>query len=243
MYTKCLMCRSSNNLNTRMTITIDEVSYNICLCDEHAENTTMASLRTQLAKIKKNLEDAMAAAEDAGIPIGTHSSQPPQHHDQDNTASPEPQPTQTEHVAPEHSYRIPDSPPNSVISQEHVPPVPPAPPTNTPDPSGQSSLVSEDIAEDAEDAENNKVVQMQTFTGRDGKPVNVPRHIEGDFGTTDIYITNVTDDVIQRRFKNLDECAPGQEGYSRKCPLCRGEGVSRVNNDICPKCKGTGLII
>ena len=40
MFKNCIMCESTNNLNTSMNISMDDKKYTILLCDDHAETTT-----------------------------------------------------------------------------------------------------------------------------------------------------------------------------------------------------------
>ena len=36
----CVFCSTTSNLNTQMTITVDDVKITVDICDEHAETAT-----------------------------------------------------------------------------------------------------------------------------------------------------------------------------------------------------------
>lgn len=61
---------ADENLNTSMTVTIEDKNYNIILCDQHAEESTMASIKTRIIKIKEQLDKVIGIAMETGIISG-----------------------------------------------------------------------------------------------------------------------------------------------------------------------------
>ena len=48
--TKCLVCGTSENLNTSMHVKIEEGEYDIDLCDKHADTSTPKQVKNQVKK-------------------------------------------------------------------------------------------------------------------------------------------------------------------------------------------------
>jgi hypothetical protein len=88
-------------------------------------------------------------------------------------------------------------------------------------------------------------IEMQRVDVKGGK-VDIPKHTEGDAGSTEIRIVESKDDAIQQRFKNLKEIgdsgAQVPTGYISDCRACGGTGVHPILKKDCPKCNGKGMI-
>lgn len=98
-------------------------------------------------------------------------------------------------------------------------------------------------------------VESQMVPGRKGVPVRLPKVIrDNNGGVTTIAIINTGgNEAIQERFKELaDESRRtegntaysfGEKGYDViNCSLCEGTGKARATGDVCPKCKGVGML-
>jgi len=66
---KCIVCLTDDNLNTHMKVEIDGETYEVHLCDEHAETTTMSQVNKKVKEIKDKLKNAVQLAIDLGISI------------------------------------------------------------------------------------------------------------------------------------------------------------------------------
>jgi len=222
---KCIVCLTDNNLNTHMKVEIDGETYEVHLCDEHAETTTMAQVNKKVKEIKDKLKHAVQLAIDLGIsipeintsPIGTMP-------DLDIVPQPTPAaavpvvvPTATQTLAPEPAAQLIEN----KIKREEV------------------SVKLSDNEEIGCDTE----IEMQEVELRGGK-VNIPKSTKGEAGTSSINIINTRDDTIQKRFKNMKESSDmGQPtaGYSQDCLACQGTGIHPVLKKECPKCGGAGV--
>lgn len=96
--------------------------------------------------------------------------------------------------------------------------------------------------------------EEQVIMGRDGKPMVIPKKVVGEAGTTDITIVNTGGDkALQERLKQAVQASTMSKsaceralmagGYNAKeCPLCKGCGITKINNQQCIKCGGTGTV-
>jgi DnaJ-class molecular chaperone len=100
----------------------------------------------------------------------------------------------------------------------------------------------------SEDLRSGDTAEIGTFRGRDGVAIAIPAKRTGKTGVTKITIqNNMTDQTLQRRFKQQAQAAERGHHYSEKydvnwseCGVCLGSG-ERGGKD-CPKCKGQGEI-
>lgn len=88
---------------------------------------------------------------------------------------------------------------------------------------------------------------VETYTikkTRSGRPISIPSKMESRDGVTRVAIsTSIDDRYIQERLKNnKDNPVLDEYDYLAECSLCHGSGISRVNDDTCPKCGGTGYV-
>ena len=222
---KCIICLTNNNLNTHMDINLENESYKIYLCDEHAESITIGAVNNKVKEIRDKLRNALQLAKDLGITI-------PEIENMSTvqSASPTPAPTQP---APAPAQPAPAQPA-------------PAPAQPAPAP------VSENIIKrnpktiqlsESESIDQDVSIEMQTFSAKGGQVV-IPKHTFGQSGETDIHIINTTDSMLQERTKMVNmatEQGMQQNSYSNTCLACKGTGNHPVLKNICPKCKGTGL--
>lgn len=105
-------------------------------------------------------------------------------------------------------------------------------------------LLSEDVSRP-----ENFVLETADYTIR-GVKGNIPKLISGNTGTTRIDIDqNFNDKDLQKKFKAIADESNASEvgtvnwdygGEPITCNVCRGSGIAM--KQMCPKCKGTGLM-
>ena len=118
-----------------------------------------------------------------------------------------------------------------------------------------SSLGDDDVAPNRI-SPNQEITEMQEIADpKTGAIMVVPKRIESDMGTTLISIVDTGGDkAIQDRAREqalLSKSMNNQQWHSQndydstrtiKCSLCRGSGVTRIGNKVCPKCHGGGVL-
>lgn len=217
---KCIVCLTDNNLNTHMKVEIDNEVYEVHLCDEHAETTTMSHVTKKVTEIKDKLRNAIQLAIDLGISI------------------------------PEISIKSADKMPDlnilpadsQIDNSKEQPPTKPVT-TERPDKNKIKRSAVPVKLSDNEEINCDTEIEMQQIEVRGGK-IDVPKRTKGEAGSTDIKILNTDDSIIQKRFKELKEMGESgqlQAGYSSDCLACRGTGIHPILKNDCPKCKGTGM--
>lgn len=265
----CVICGTVNNLNTQMTISIDDKKMNVDLCDQHAEDTTVKMAREKylekINKINELIEQAKMLGLDASKMFTTDTttgcvSQPNNSCKTDQakiqtTTGVLEQESLTDHVD-DKSPKVmrvgkqESEDQSGWISTDKFENVESrgftsvggqgAQSYSSYKVSGQSDILDEKLRQGK--------VKMGLAEGRDGSPLPVPvERIDGT-GTTRIRIVKAENDQsLQKRFKgmasNQDHAPDFRHGYgdaTRTCPICRGECT--VNGKDCPKCKGSGFI-
>jgi len=223
---KCIICLTDTNLNTHMKVEIDGETYEVHLCDEHAEETSMAKVNKKVKEIKDKLKNAVQLAIDLGISIpeiniGVSKDVMP---DLDIL------PTATATPAPAVIISAAEEPADIDVAAD------------------KSKIKREAVAVKLSDKEEIKCdtdITMQDVEIR-GSTVQLPKHTKGESGTSDITILNTNDTTIQNQFKNLKH--QGDTGqvsgsYAADCLACHGTGIHPILKKECPKCKGTGMRI
>lgn len=251
---QCIVCESTKNLNTEITIKLESgEKQRVLLCDQH-EETSPKEARKYIAKRSKQLDEFMEQAKALGyeikegnilVPVKKESIQ--EEHQEPQTPKPEPK---------KKSKKQDENDENEVVL-DHIPMV------DTGAVRGKNiqthqSLNIDNFMRDVvakEEKENislkpktDKVV-MQTVSGRGGIPMNIPKEISGNIGNTIVKIVNSGGDrALQDRFKedadrSKVDGAKISSNYSVKdCSVCNGTGIARMGGKECPKCAGTGLL-
>jgi hypothetical protein len=222
---KCIVCLTDNNLNTHMNINLESESYEVYLCDEHAENTTMGAVNNKVKEIRDKLRNALQLAKDLGITI-------PEMEGMKDPNSETPITPIIPTIVPIDNIPVPNDVP--------VPSPVPALQTNVIKRNPKPIQLSEDISINQDTS-----IEMQTINAKGGT-VDIPKHTSGDAGETDIHIVNTTDSMLQERAKMMSAAAEQglqQNSYSSACLACKGTGNHPVLKSPCPKCKGTGMIL
>jgi hypothetical protein len=121
---------------------------------------------------------------------------------------------------------------------------------------GNSSLDMKDIREMLGDEVLQGKVRMEMIEKQSGGVVAIPTKKVNGLGTTRINVVQITDQDLQRRFKNIAEQSKSDNGWNQmrhlgkdgihitNCPICRGDGTTRNAGKemVCPKCHGRGII-
>lgn len=105
------------------------------------------------------------------------------------------------------------------------------------------------LAKDAPTEFISNVTETQVVRGRGGQPMTIPKVIKHNIGgNTVINIVDTGgDQTIQDRTRALaQEEKPysfASQGFDvQDCTMCKGSGMTTINNSECPKCKGTGIL-
>ena len=98
--------------------------------------------------------------------------------------------------------------------------------------------------------------KMVVETNKKVKTVGDVHLSKSDMGTTAIAIAPTNSDGINRVITAVDKrtmdlvrggaSGGGRDGVgggqARECPLCKGTGITQINNKVCVKCNGSGFI-
>jgi len=266
---QCIYCGSSKNLNTSLTITLDNGSkHTVDICDEHAEDasvkTAKAAFLEKQDKIKQLLEQAKAlglnVSETSGGLLIAETTTP------ESTSrwggierSPDadliPEAVEQQVPKPQPAIEMEDGFVSTefVDRQRNITSVG----GNTISGSVQSysSYDTSDVrAKLPENALKGKV-KMGIVEGREGQPLALPQQRVDGTGTTRINISKAEDDrKLQERFKKMaqssmqdqapDFARSGYQNSTATCPICRGDGAVKMGKNMqsCPKCSGSGII-
>ena len=249
----CVVCRSGANLNTQMTITIDNDKIVVALCDEHAEDTTVKVAKEKYLERKKQIEELLIQAKALGLDISnmnntsnqTKLTPPPTN---SNISPEEKETTQSKAKIINQSLQNTESD-KDWISTDKYNNVQQAGFTSVGGQGAQSySSYKVSGQQDTLDSELLEgKIKMDVVEGRGGQPLPIPsKRVDGTGTTTIRVVKSENDQSLQRRFKDMasQEHQPDfRHGYNdatRTCPICRGD--CSVNGKDCPKCKGSGLI-
>ena len=200
-----------------MKVDIDGEIYEVHLCDEHADNTTMGKVTKKVREIKEKLQNAVSLAIDLGIKIKINSC----------------------------GDKMPDL--NIIPSDKPNTPTDTTPENDKPVQENSKMIIRAPtkikLSEGVEVPRDDKL-EMQEIEAKGGK-ISIPKRTEGAAGTTEIRIVNTRDDQLQKRFKNLKQAGEGGRtpptGYLQDCLACHGTGTNPVLKNDCQKCGGTGV--
>ncbi len=266
----CVVCGSDTNLNTKLTININNENVIVNLCDDHAEDTTIKLAREKYLerqdKINQLIEQAKKLGLDPSSLLGKINVE-----SRDKAIIPDKKATEktissnlqsenaVKHNEDEQAVdkRKAGNRQNDVkskneegwISTDRYESVDKG--FTSVGGQGAASYSSYKIAGQTDvldESLRQGKIKMGIAEGRGGSPIPVPLERVDGTGTTRIRIVNVENDQsLQKRFKGMasnQEHQPDfRHGYNdatRTCPICRGDCV--VNGKDCPKCKGSGLI-
>ena len=198
----CIMCGSSENLNTSMNINIDGKKTNVYVCDEHADDTTPGMAKAKYKDLLDSIDALSEQAEILGyklVPIDQEvccdAQQPAQE-------------SKTSQKVPQ-GMRVQKRKKNTGDGEEYVD----AARANTIISGASPTVSSEGVpmtnagTYNVEKAQNDagvskKRVRVDVAQGPGGVPIPIPGHTIDETGETTIEISqNFTDKDLQNRFK------------------------------------------
>lgn len=257
----CVFCNSPNDLNTQITVTLDDGSkVKVDICDEHAEDATVKTARAAYMRrqdaINAVLEQARALglnvseptgpsglviAQEIPKPVSALTKQAPQ---VPNVQSPQRAPTKNDDLENDPDVVSTDR----LDSHRGMRSV-----GGSAGNTSVESLPSHDIdnlKEKLNPDARKGVAKMGIAEGRAGQPIIIPKVRKDGTGTTRVNIVKTSDNMLQESFKKMaqdsiqdrvpDFARSGYSNTTRTCPICKGN--CEVNGQICPKCDGNGII-
>jgi len=199
-----------------MKVDVDDETYEVHLCDDHADNTTLGKVTKKVREIKTRLQEAIQLAMDLGIKISIPKTDKMPSFDIVGGQT-QPQENQTTAAAT-----------TTAAGKSNV---------------IERPAKSIKLSEGVEVPRDNKI-EMQEIEAKGGK-ISIPKKTEGAVGTTEIRIVNTRDDQLQKRFKSLKQAGEGGRqppaGYLQDCMACQGSGINPVTKNDCIKCNGSGV--
>lgn len=259
---KCIKCGTTENLDTILTVTVDDVKYSVAICEEHSEDTTpkqvKALVSAKIEKLKMIMEElkefGMEVGETNGIAVAKKAPE---------VAKKAPEVAKDEEKVVEATEEVYEKKESMVIKKGGLPKVRSIS-ANVDGQSiqgGTSINTRELVKREVESIKDEKVtvpvtesIEYQTVPGRQGVPMRIPKRIKHNQGSTNVTVVDTGGDrVIQSRFKEMARATMdeknssthiyGRDGYdTTECPLCGGTGENRVNGGKCVKCNGIGLL-
>lgn len=263
MTRQCVVCESTNNLNTEMTIKLDDGSrVQVDLCDLHEDLNARQAKEAFLArqeKINALLENLKA--------LGVNLNIGPAVQTQSGLIVPMPQPTAPT-PAPAQVPQAPRQPSQSITVEELASEDDMIVDTSLVDGrviksvggstefgtvASHSSVTTAGLKDRLPEEVLQGKVALSIVEGRSGVPIQIPTKRVDGTGVMTVRVQKTTDAELQDRFKKLgnesrqDGGADFRNGYEVRetmCPVCRG--ACKVKNAgkliDCPKCGGDGFI-
>jgi hypothetical protein len=253
MSEKCVICDKSTDLNTKLTIALengDKVAVQIC--DEHAEDTTVKIARKAYLEKQDKIKELIEHAKSLGLEISINPSGLSIATEKPGK-SPEPQKVMPHNsvsegqIKPENGKNVI---PTSIIDSKRFNVQINNNQGHPSLPAYSTSSLEDKLPEGALEG----FAEVAIVEGRGGQPLAIPQKRTDRTGTTHITIkNNQSDRTLQDRFKNMasasmhdkiDFARGGYNDTTRKCPICSGLGLIRMKNEEkpCPKCNGSGTI-
>ena len=257
----CIVCGSTDNLETELTIKVDDERIAVKVCDEHADDLTPKRAKElyeeKQHEIKKFIEQAKALGLEVSIPaagnkIATAKS--------DETKRPEELKRDKSVQKRQYAPEIADS--DDVLPTDVVDNVMQNRVVGVSGSAGHKQVERHEaytpeavLESKLPDGARQGKVKMGVAEGREGQLIAIPEVRQDGTGTTRIQITKGgTDRELQRRFKDhastadADGCnvhSFGAAGYAvHPCTMCKGEGTIRKSKTEvikCPRCGGSGM--
>lgn len=263
----CVFCSTFDNLNTQMTITVDGLKITVDICDAHAEDASLKTVKDAYFNRQNEIDKVKEAARKLGIIIPDSATQgsliiP--------TSIKEPQKEEIKPQTKIITENVIDINPSDILEDGFISSsivdnakgmVSVGGSTSHGNIPSHSSINVKGFSEDTKqlaDKTSGKV-KMAVFSGRGGAQLSLPEVTVNGLGTTRLRIANVDNDArLQGRFKRMvQESAQDRQpdfiyqGYSEAqvtCTLCRGEQNiktkvgGKIQSTMCPKCNGSGTI-
>jgi hypothetical protein len=252
----CVFCNTTDNLNTEMSVTLEDGNkVQAWVCDQHAEEATVKSVReaycAKLDKFKELLEAAKALGFDLSAIAGKPEVAP--------QPKPQEKPRPVTEKAPSKPQMVELEDNENVVDTARLDNARAFISTGGQTEYGSVQGFSNYSLDGGKDKLSPELRQgkahLAMMEGRDGQPLIIPdKRVDGTGVTTIKIVKNTNDDVLQRRFKqmakdSMEDKVPdfAHNGYSattKECPFCRGQGTILNAKKLveCPKCHGSGLL-
>lgn len=225
-----------------MTISVDGVSTVVNICDLHAEEATIKSVKEAYSAKKKKIDDVIAQAkalglnvsEAGGLLVAVKEPKPPAPMvtDELDINSPE--------VIPTSKLKGFVTTAGGEVGGQAI--------------AGHSSFDVNSLRDQLPAEVLQGHAEMTLVEGRSGQPLAIPKTRVDGTGTTRITIQKSDDATLQSRFKKMatdsmngnvpNFAQAGYQNTTKTCPICRGQSTVKQNkkNITCPKCNGSGII-
>lgn len=253
----CIICGSLENLDTELTITIDDEKIVVKVCSDHADDITPKIAKSAYLKKKSSrdteIEEFLKQAKKLGLTVvqGNGSGLDIVQNTACETTKHTATERQTQNVPkPKVLNELRGSRNDGILSTSEVD-------NAMKRVMGTSGAIDganvehhnayniDDLANKLPDGVTDGLVKMELAEGRQGTPLALPAIRQDGLGTTRICIAKtMTDADLQRRSRALADRS-FKDGYNVKhCIMCAGDGHIRNNNEtiICPKCHGSGIL-
>ncbi len=251
---QCIFCGADKSLNTSMDIKIDDDSpaVKVMICDVHAEEATIKSVKEAYLVKQRQIEEVLAQAKALGLNVGETATGITTIH---AAAKPPPLPVDRRPTpAIEYDESDPNVVPTSLVDgKAGIRSVGGATDLGTVE--SHTSHTTTDLKSALPEGTRDGRVRMGLVEGRGGQPMAIQRRRTDGTGTTRINVIQTESDAsLQKRFKEMAKASEesgvtfskgyAQPGGVRDCPICRGECVVMQEGveQECPKCDGTGII-
>jgi hypothetical protein len=254
MANQCIFCSKVEDLTISMQVTTSKGISTVWICNEHEDDASPKKVRELVEKKNLMIEEFEKQAKELGytlVPMGKGGLI------EAAKAIPTPSPS----PAPSVDQDSPKLFAPTVRAKKIMPiVVPTVAKTSTGQDMDLGSHQSYDTTQSMQTKKGTIEAPIvteheeQVIMGRDGKPMVIPKKVVGNTGTTDVTIVNTGGDkALQARLKQAVQASIVSKsaceralmagGYSaRECPLCKGCGITKINNQQCVKCGGTGTI-
>ena len=236
-----------------MTIQVDNNKVNVFICDDHAENASIRTVKEAYVTRQSQIAALMQQMRDLGMDVSVNTSE---------LAIVQNKPTNTNPVRKQSNNILeqPINPDDDMIPTEVFdnkikrPIVSVGGTTGMGDIKSHSSIDPRDLTDKLDPALTAGKVSIGIVECRGQQMAFQQKRVDGT-GVTIVNINQQVDDkVLQDRFKSMarasmdDKATDFRSGYptnSIQCPMCRGKGEIRngKNMIVCPKCKGLCEII
>lgn len=251
----CIICGSSKDLNTDLTIMVDDedtgqetvgkIKVKLQVCDLHSEDTTPKMAREKYLDKKLEIDRVIAQAKALGLEINI-----PTSGSKIATATKTPVPAAPQQ--PKQAFVAEFDDTKNVLDTGKVDSVMQRIQGVSGAVAGSAGIESHSPMAPGEDKLDPIHLEgralMGLTEGRGGQPVAIPQVRQDGTGTTRISVNQGEgDSALQRRFKNMAGPADAaqQGAYGTSCTFCHGQGniaISKDTTDNCPKCNGSGFL-
>jgi hypothetical protein len=258
---QCVFCEAEEGLNSSMTITLEDgQKVEVLICDEHAEEATIKSVKAAHLEKQKKIGDLMKLAKSLGLELTSVKTQGKivvptlKQTSQPAPAAPPAELEKLDFLPEEEQDLVPTSKLQAVRGMTSV--------------GGQTEYgnVASHGQHDLRGLQHKLQgsldgrAKMTVVEGREGMPLVLAEKQVDGLGTTKLRITKKeNDNSLQRRFKGMADASvfhdqvpnfarAGYQNTITTCSMCSGKRTirqsqaGRVVDMDCPKCNGAGEV-